>query len=101
MINQQEYEKLKRAKADGYEWIARDWFVDNGGNLFAYPEKPTKDYGKKCWLYGGWVHSIDNNLFQFIQWENKYPYSIAELIEEYEEESEQTGRKQLDERHYI
>lgn len=100
MINQQEYEKLKSLD-DKWEWITRDSKDDNGGNLFAYLEKPFKLYDVGEWDCGIGILFIGTHLFQFIQWDDKEPWNIQELIEEYEKESEQTGRKQLDERHYI
>ena len=93
-ISKEEYKMLKGLD-DEWRWIARDSDGNHGGDLFAYSEKPSKDYYTKDWVCdGGWYDSIDNHLFQFIQWENDEPYSIAELIEEYE--SEETEVKDLE-----
>lgn len=87
-ISKKEYETLKSLD-DRWKWIARDLVGDDGGDLFAYSEKPYKSYHMKDW--GGrfirWL-SIDNYLFQFIQWEDEEPYNIQELIEEYEYSAE-------------
>ena len=77
-INQKEYEILKSLDYQ-WKWMARD----GSGELYIHGEKPKKiavewaserDY----YLY------LDNETFQFIQWEDDEPYNIAELIEEYE-----------------
>lgn len=82
-INREEYKVLKGLD-EVWKWIARESDGDYGGDLFAYSEEPFKKRDIGRWNYGGWFHSIDNHLFQFIQWENENPFSIAELIEEYE-----------------
>lgn len=65
--------------------MARDCLVDYGGYLFAYPEKPLKD-NVRGWYCSTEFRNIDDNLLQFIQWDDEEPYSIAELIEEYEKD---------------
>lgn len=82
-INREEYEVLKEAISDGYEWIARD----SHNPLCVHRHKPIK---QDHWIQQYWGNpgngykEIDDDLFQFIQWEDDEPYSIAELIEEYE-----------------
>jgi len=77
-INRKEYDILKEIN-DEWEWIARDkdeW-------LWVYHSRPNKL--EKVWQAG--VHAeLNKNLFQFIKWEDEEPYSIAELIEEYEKD---------------
>ena len=81
-INQEEYEVLKKALSDGYEWIARD----SHNPLCAHRHKPVK---QEHWIQQYWGNAgngykeIDNRLFQFIQWEDEEPYNIQELIDEY------------------
>lgn len=82
-INQGEYEKLK-SLGNQWEWMARDWIGDHGGDLFAYSEKPFKNHKSGVWDYGRRFKSIDNHLFQFVQWEEEMPWNIQKLIEEYE-----------------
>ena len=88
-ISKEEYEKLKRAKADGYEWVAKDM----SGGVFAYKIKPEK------YSYS-WID--DNNYriissrgseLEVLRWGDEEPYSIQEPIEEYEKESEETEVK--------
>src|SRR5699024_3320274 len=76
-INQEEYEVLKNLDDNKWKWIARNY----NGALIIYISKPMKnpslywdDFGKR----------MDDRLFQFIKWEDREPYNIAELIEEYE-----------------
>lgn len=83
MINQQEYEKLKEAKSDGYEWVARD----ESGWVYVYKTKP-----EKCSC--SWADDNDEkalsshgSAFEVLSWHDEEPYSIVELIEEYENEN--------------
>ena len=86
-INQEEYEVLKDLD-DKWKWIARDGFT---GIVNVYEDKPRKIGLVKEWAPMGDRANktiFKNNLFQFIQWEGEGPYSIAELIEEYEYSTE-------------
>ena len=58
-----------------YKWIARD--ID--GCLYVYESKPKK--GITMWESDGLPMIPFDHLFQFIQWEDKEPYSIEELLE--------------------
>jgi len=82
-INKEEYEILKDLD-DEWNWIARD----KTGVLSCYMKKPKKyKIFLKLWTDSiSPLRYIDNSKFQFIQWEDEEPYSIAELIEELEEE---------------
>ena len=91
-ISKEEYELLKGLD-DQWKWIARDLDGDHGGDLFIYPEKPFKNTYAEGWVYGMRFRYIDNRLFQFVQWDDSEPYSITELIEGYEKESEETELK--------
>lgn len=88
-INKDEYEILKEALSNGYEWIARDEKSKKStfpNELWLYEYKPKKGFND--WLGGGGATERFryDNLFQFIQWEDDEPYNISELIEEYESE---------------
>ena len=77
-INHEEYEILKSLR-DSWKWIARD----NDTILWVYENEPRK-HGY-CWDdLSGVCESVDSDSFQFIQWGDKNPFGIAELIEEYE-----------------
>jgi hypothetical protein len=73
-LTQFEYEYLKFAKENGYNFIARD----KNNNLYLYSNKPWK--GELIW------HCIDGNtpvfakLFKFVTWEDESPMLIEELL---------------------
>lgn len=84
-INREEYEVLKELD-DKWKWIARD----RDRLLFVFNVKPRKGINYEVWDVAGWddddyLEIEDSDLFQFIQWEDEEPCSIAELIEEYEQ----------------
>lgn len=90
MINQEEYEILKSLD-NMLKWISRD----KNRDIFTFEEKPYKRGGEwvtaAIWKDGsdfGHDYVDEVNLFQFIQWEDEKPHSIAELIEEYEDSKE-------------
>ena len=77
-INEEEYLFLIGLN-DEWEWIAKD----KNTTLWVYKKEPSKY--EDCWdEFMDDCEMIDSVLFQFIRWENEYPYSISELIEEYE-----------------
>ena len=84
MINQEEYEVLKEL-GDKRKWIARDGEC-NSLNVFSV--KPIKVHSQWDYMDVGYEHvgltREENKMFQFVQWEDEEPHSIAELIEEYE-----------------
>ena len=57
-----------------YKWIARDL----SGMVYIFIEKPEK--GQAIWYGFGQPMITFYHLFQFIQWEDKEPYSIEELL---------------------
>ena len=57
-----------------YKWIARD----ENGNLYIYEIEPEK--GLTMWKSCGLSMVSFNHLFRFIQWEDKEPYLIEELL---------------------
>ena len=88
-INRVEYIVLKGLD-DKWEWIARD----KDRSLYAFTEKPVKKYDPSPYwdTETGRSHSVVElidvlHLFQFIQWGDKEPHSIAKLIKEYEFEN--------------
>jgi len=76
-INDEEYEILKGLGSE-WKWIARD---ENLNRLMVYRNKPIKS--KFQWI-DKYYKELIASYFRFIQWEDNEPYSIAELIEEYE-----------------
>src|SRR5699024_221286 len=75
-INQEEYEVLKGLDDNKWKWIARNY----NGALITYTDKPMKN---PSLYWDDFGERMDDRLFQFIQWEDKEPYNIQELIEEY------------------
>lgn len=72
-----EFELLKFWHKQGYKYIARD--RDN--TLFIYKDKPSKlaEYWANLYHY-----SLDDNfrnLFEFVEWEDKEPTSIKDVLE--------------------
>ena len=69
-----EYEYLKVAKENEYNFIARD----KNNNLYLYSNKPWK--GELVW------NCIDGNtpvfakLFKFVKWEDEEPYNIDKIL---------------------
>lgn len=83
-INREEYEFLKGLD-DKWKWIARDGEF-NSLNVFSV--KPIKTHFQWDYMDVGYKHARltkeENKMHQFIQWEDEEPYSIQELLEEYE-----------------
>lgn len=72
-----EFELLKFWHKQGYKYIARD--RDN--TLFIYKDKPSKlaEYWANLYHY-----SLDDNfrnLFEFVEWEDKEPTPIKDVLE--------------------
>lgn len=74
----EEYEILKNMDSS-LKWIARD----RVGLLFAHMVKPRR-YTNGCWVDGYVKTSVNKDLFQFINWEDKEPYNIPDLVRKYE-----------------
>ena len=95
-INQKEYEILKSLD-DQWKWIARDEeetyepFYSN--QVMVYRTRPNKHDWLNIWSDGSGGAGLPEKLFQFIQWEDEEPHEISELVEEYEDESEETEMK--------
>lgn len=78
-LSNNEYIILKNLNEDG-KWIARS--VKN--DLYVYVDKPTKNTREWYESYGYLIFAGYNHLFQFVKYEDDEPYSIQELIDEYE-----------------
>ena len=75
-----EFEILKWLDKEDYKFIVRN----PGGNLMIYYDTPEKDVS--FWFYdsGCKILSGFNELFQFVQWEDKEPTSIQEVLKKCE-----------------
>ena len=69
-----EYEYLKVAKGNEYNFIARD----KDGRLFLYETKPWR--GELVWKYTDSGIRIFKELFNFVKWEDEEPYSVDEIL---------------------
>lgn len=69
-----EYEYLKVAKENEYNFIARD----KNGTLFLYAGKPFKC--ENVWSYRGNVLIIFIELFEFVKWADEEPCNIDEIL---------------------
>ena len=78
-INQEEYEVLKALDSRAKSIVRQD-----RGWLWVAEQPMMKD--RTGWYVADGFDEVlkDDNLFQFIQWENEEPYEISELIREYE-----------------
>lgn len=69
-----EYEYLKFAKENEYNFIARD----KNNNLYLYSNKPWK--AENDWDYEDRTTPVFAELFKFVKWENEEPYNIDEIL---------------------
>lgn len=69
-----EYEYLKVAKENEYNFIARD----EDGGLFLYSIEPWK--GEIAWKYRDSGIRIFTKMFDFVRWQDEEPYSIDEIL---------------------
>lgn len=69
-----EYEYLKVAKENGYNFITRD--KDN--RLYGTSEKPKKY--NTTWAGSGAYIGMFESMFKFVKWEDEEPYSIDEIL---------------------
>jgi hypothetical protein len=84
-INREDYEILKSLDKK-WKWIAKI----RGMGLVAFDISPKKYGDSKDWAYArsSQRKELDRNLLQFVEYDDDYPYSIADLIEEYEDSKE-------------
>lgn len=71
-----EYEYLKVAKENEYNFIARD----KNGTLVIYNIAPHKTDTLWCTASAKWSKVNFNNLFNFVKWQDEEPYSIDEIL---------------------
>lgn len=69
-----EYEYLKVAKKEGFNFIARD----NDGCVYLYRNIPWKD--ELSWDYSGKFIIAFAELFKFVKWEDEEPCNIDEIL---------------------
>lgn len=73
-----EYEYLKVAKKEGFNFIARD----KSNRLYGFEDQP-----KKCdlmWGSGGDCVRMFESTFSFVKWVDEEPYNIDEILSNYE-----------------
>ena len=73
-LTQFEYEYLKFAKKEGFNFIARD----NDGCVFLYRNRPWKD--ELSWDYSGKFMIVFAELFKFVKWEDEEPWNIDNIL---------------------
>lgn len=69
-----EYEYLKVAKKEGFNFIARD----NDGCVFLYKNIPWKD--ELSWDYSGKFIMAFAELFKFVQWKDEESWEIDAIL---------------------
>lgn len=69
-----EYEYLKVAKENEYNFIARD----NDDCVFLYRNRPWKD--ELSWDYSGKFMIVFEELFKFVKWADEEPCNIDEIL---------------------
>lgn len=69
-----EYEYLKVAKKEGFNFIARD----KSNRLYGFEKQPTK--GNATWGNGGDYVRMFKSMFKFVKWEDEEPYLIDEIL---------------------
>ena len=69
-----EYEYLKVAKENEYNFIARD----NDGCVFLYRNRPWKD--ELSWDYSGKFMIVFEELFKFVKWADEESWEIDEIL---------------------
>ncbi|MFR2720452.1 MAG: hypothetical protein ACLTAY_02490 [Thomasclavelia ramosa] len=73
-----EYEYLKVAKKEGFNFIARD----KSNRLYGFEKQPTK--GNATWGSRGDYVGMFKSTFSFVKWEDEEPYNIDEILSNYE-----------------
>ena len=68
-----EYEYLKVAKKEGFNFIARD----KSNRLYGFEKQPTK--GNATWGSRGDYVGMFKSTFSFVKWQDEEPYNIDEI----------------------
>lgn len=69
-----EYEYLKIAKKEGFNFIARD----KSNRLYGFEKQPTK--GNSTWSSRGDYVSMFKSTFKFVKWEDEEPWNIDNIL---------------------
>lgn len=69
-----EYEYLKVAKKEGFNFIARD----KSHELCGFDKRPKKR--NLMWCSGGDCVHMFESMFKFVKWEDEEPYNIDEIL---------------------
>ena len=69
-----EYEYLKVAKKEGFNFIARD----KSNRLYGFEKQPTK--GNATWGSRGDYVGMFKSTFSFVKWQDEEPYNIDEIL---------------------
>lgn len=69
-----EYEYLKIAKKEGFNFIARD----KSRELYRFDKRPKKH--NLTWGSGGDYVRMFESIFKFVKWEDEEPYNIDEIL---------------------
>lgn len=69
-----EYEYLKIAKKEGFNFIARD----KSNRLYGFEKQPTK--GNSTWSSRGDYVSMFKSTFKFVKWEDEDPWNIDNIL---------------------
>lgn len=69
-----EYEYLKVAKKEGFNFIARD----KNNRLYEFEKRPKKR--NFTWGSGGDYICVFKSMFKFVKWEDEEPYNIDEIL---------------------
>lgn len=69
-----EYEYLKIAKREGFNFIARD----KCNRLYGFEKQPTKD--NATWGSRGDYVGMFKSTFSFVKWQDEEPYNIDEIL---------------------
>lgn len=88
MLNEKEYEELKRMYEIDYKWVAKD----EDGSMWVYEVRPHKANinGNKIWDATSGKIDVVYEPYDFIKWEDEEPYNIEKLLDEYNRPQDET-----------
>lgn len=73
-LSKYEYEYLKVAKKEGFNFIARD----KSNRLYGFEKQPTK--GNATWGSRGDYVGMFKSTFSFVKWEDEEPWNIDNIL---------------------